>query len=149
MKTFKDIRENVTDLSGHSHRSLSTILKDPTHPMHSAAKAERDRRMHKEANEEVELDELKKSTLGNYVKKASDDRAKNALEVGKTGKMNFKGLKRAQGINRAVNKLATEEVEQIDELTAAEKKLIDKLYDNKGKLTPLGKKVFATGQKND
>ena len=92
MKTFKDIRENVTDLSGSSHRSLSTILKDPTHPMHSAAKAERDRRMHKEANESFE---------------------------------------------------------QLDELTAAEKKLINQLYDKNGKLTPLGKKVFATGQKND
>jgi hypothetical protein len=42
-----------------------------------------------------------------------------------------------------------EEVEQLEELTAAEKKLIDQMYDKKGNLTPLGKKVFAAGQKNE
>jgi hypothetical protein len=42
-----------------------------------------------------------------------------------------------------------ESVESIEELTAAEKKLIDQMYDKKGNLTPLGKKVFAAGQKNE
>ena len=51
------------------------------------------------------LDEISKKTLGSYVKKASDDRAQNALNVGKTGKMNFKGLKRSAGIRKAVNRL--------------------------------------------
>ena len=42
-----------------------------------------------------------------------------------------------------------ESVESIEELTAAEKKLINQMYDKKGNLTPLGKKVFAAGQKNE
>ena len=42
-----------------------------------------------------------------------------------------------------------ESVESIEELTASEKKLIDQMYDKKGNLTTLGKKVFAAGQKNE
>ena len=40
-----------------------------------------------------------------------------------------------------------EEVEDINELTAAEKKLINMMYDKKGNLTPLGKKVMDHGKK--
>jgi len=58
--------------------------------------------------DEGKVDELKKSTLASYIKKASDDRAKNAYDIGKSGKINYKGLKRRQGINRAVNKMAAE-----------------------------------------
>ena len=65
-------------------------------------------------NEDTDLAELKKSTLASYIKKASDDRAKNAYDIGKSGKINYKGLKRRQGINRAVNKMANEE--NIDEV---------------------------------
>ena len=68
------------------------------------------------AEEVEELDELSKKTLGSYVKKASDDRAQNAFNVGKSGKINFKGLKRRQGINRATNKLTKEEV-NLDEVS--------------------------------
>jgi len=57
---------------------------------------------------EQKVNELKKSTLASYIKKASDDRAKNAYDIGKSGKINYKGLKRRQGINRAVNKMAAE-----------------------------------------
>ena len=39
-----------------------------------------------------------------------------------------------------------EEVEQLEELTAVEKKLIDQMYDKKGNLTPLGKKVMDHGK---
>ena len=67
--------------------------------------------------ESVELDELSKKTLGSYIKKASDDRAQNAYNVGKSGKINYKGLKRRQGISTAADKLAKEEVEQLDELS--------------------------------
>ena len=38
---------------------------------------------------------------------------------------------------------------QIDEMTAAEKKLIDLMYDKKGNLTPLGKKVMDHGKKEE
>jgi len=37
----------------------------------------------------------------------------------------------------------------LKELTSAEKKLIDKMYDKKGNLTPLGKKVMEYGKKNE
>jgi len=40
-----------------------------------------------------------------------------------------------------------EEVEQINELTAAEKKLVNQMYDKKGNLTPMGKKVMNHGKK--
>ena len=36
---------------------------------------------------------------------------------------------------------------QLDELTAAEKKLVNQMYDKKGNLTPLGKKVMNHGKK--
>ena len=36
--------ESLDDLTGHTRRRLATIIKDPSHPMHSAAKAEMDRR---------------------------------------------------------------------------------------------------------
>ena len=45
----------------------------------------------------------------------------------------------------AVLKRQNEDV-QIDEMTAAEKKLIDLMYDKKGNLTPLGKKVMDHGK---
>ena len=41
-----------------------------------------------------------------------------------------------------------EEVENINELSAADKKLINLMYDKKGKLTKLGKKVMDAGQAN-
>ena len=62
--------------------------------------------------EDTDVTELKKSTLASYIKKASDDRAKNAYDIGKSGKINYKGLKRRQGINRAVNKMANESVNE-------------------------------------
>ena len=45
MKKFRELRkESLDDVSSFSHRRLSTILKNPNHPHHSAAKAEMDRR---------------------------------------------------------------------------------------------------------
>ena len=48
--------------------------------------------------------------------------------------------------NDDVNEETTEVVE-IEELTAAEKKLVNQMYDKKGNLTPLGKKVMNHGKK--
>ena len=39
-----DVKESVEDLTGHTRRRLATIIKNPSHPMHAAAKAEMDRR---------------------------------------------------------------------------------------------------------
>ena len=41
----------------------------------------------------------------------------------------------------------TAEAVEIEELTAAEKKLVSQMYDKKGNLTPLGKKVMNHGKK--
>lgn len=89
--TFKShiATESVEDLAGHSNRKLSTILNNPAHPMHAAAKSEFDRRKGRNMNEETHLNEL----------------------------------------------------------TAAEKKLVNQMYDKKGNLTPMGKKVMNHGKK--
>jgi hypothetical protein len=86
-------------------------------------------------NEEVEqLDELKKSTLGSYVKKASKNIADRSFDHGedehrqygmgdddgedkRVEKAEKKIATRQQGINRAATKLSKEEVEQLDELS--------------------------------
>jgi len=39
-----DVKESVDDLTGHTRRRLATIIRNPSHPMHAAAKAEMDRR---------------------------------------------------------------------------------------------------------
>jgi len=44
-------------------------------------------------------------------------------------------------------KIKIREEVQLDELTAAEKKLVNQMYDKKGNLTPLGKKVMNHGKK--
>ncbi len=77
--------------------------------------------------EEVEqLDELKKSTLSSYVKKAAKDTAVHGFAIGdsiankkwKTGaKAGDMADKRIKGIGKATDRLAKEEVEQIDELS--------------------------------
>ena len=79
--------------------------------------------------EEVEqIDELKKSTIGSYIKKASHSVADNAWVAGtaqshvpgETEKLRAKAFgkanKRIAGIARAADRLAKEEVEQIDEM---------------------------------
>lgn len=87
--------------------------KDEVNPKTGEKYPERQKPGYKNPSEQ-KVDELKKSTLASYIKKASDDRAKNAYDIGKSGKINYKGLKRRQGINRAVNKMANEE--NIDEV---------------------------------
>lgn len=52
-----------------------------------------------------------------------------------------------QTIEKMFKVKVREEVEQIDELTAAEKKLVNQMYDKKGNLTPMGKKVMNHGKK--
>ena len=52
-----------------------------------------------------------------------------------------------QTIEKMFKVKVREEVEQIDELTAAEKKLVNQMYDKKGNLTPMGKKVMIHGKK--
>lgn len=60
-----------------------------------------------------ELDELSKKTLGSYVKKASDDKADNAYNLGAKDPLGKKGswsksFKRRKGIEKATDKLTKE-----------------------------------------
>jgi hypothetical protein len=80
----------------------------------------------KVAKEEVELDELSKSTLGSYVKKASDDATKHSYMAAKTGDLDTaaKASKRIRGIAKATDKLTKEdftadELARIDEIAQA------------------------------
>jgi hypothetical protein len=80
-------------------------------------------RLHKE---EVELDEISKSTLSSYIKKASGNMAGNAAVAAAQASSSMKKstpevkrniANRMKGITRASDKLAKEKVEQIDEIS--------------------------------
>ena len=88
--------------------------------------------------EEIEqVNELKKSTLASYIRKASDDRTQDAYDVGRGASpwKGKKGLKRRQGISRAAGKLAKEETQ------------IDEVLDRPGALDSYRKKADASGKK--
>ena len=84
--------------------------KDPDHPAVQNVK-----------EEEVNIDELSKKTLGSYVKKASVDKSNATLDLGisqgpkqtraDVTKHAGKAIKRQKGIDKAVDKLSKEEVE--------------------------------------
>jgi hypothetical protein len=90
--------------------------------------------------EEVQqIDELSRRTLGNYIKKAANDKADTAYHAGHSSysKPDWTPMKdkvhdgqenRNRGIKRAINKLTREEAEQIDErhLTSGEKAEVEK-----------------------
>jgi len=82
-------------------------------------------KQHNEEVEEIEeeqLDELKKSTLGSYIKKAAQDRGHLGIDVGAAGDTNssqrkkdlHKMKKRMMGIHRASDRLTKEELERIE-----------------------------------
>jgi Pyruvate/2-oxoacid:ferredoxin oxidoreductase gamma subunit len=113
------------------HAQKSGEYNNPDQPKHFSKAMDRMRGVKKAtdklvAKEEVEeLDELKKSTLGSYVKKAAGSMAgKTAVaaaqassSMGKSSPDIKRGIvNRMAGITRATDKLAKEEVEQIDEL---------------------------------
>ena len=103
------------------------------------------------AKEEVEeLDELKKSTLASYIKKATPD----AMDQGVKG-MDFKNenrpkhfnkaMGRMMGIKKAADKLAKEEVENLDEL----KKSTLGSYVKKASTNQIGNTAAVLANKND
>ncbi len=82
--------------------------------------------------EAEQIDELSKSTLGSYIKKASGGMKGIAVNAHLAGsatnsdqkKMHWaKALKREKGISKAVDKVTKEEVEQIDEAVFQGKKV--------------------------
>ena len=72
-------------------------------------------------NEEAEeLDELSKSTMGAYTKKAAADFSARKPKMGYDGQLK-KMQNRTVGVNRALDKMYGEEAEQIDEISAEKK----------------------------
>ena len=94
--------------------------------------------------EEVNLDEDAK------MKKQSDDNLKSLHKQFKAQDQKMPStqhmMKRITKEMKRRNMGESEEV-QLDELTAAEKKLVNQMYDKKGNLTPIGKKVMNHGKK--
>ncbi len=76
------------------------------------------------------LDELKKDTLKSYVSKATDS-ARTMSGYGTNAEKNKKTIRHA-GISKATEKLAKEEVEQIDEATMTNIKLGQKVKNSDG-----------------
>ena len=75
----------------------------------------------KHVKEEVEeLEELSKSTMGAYTKKAAADFTARKPKMGYDGQLK-KMQNRTVGVNRALDKMYGEEAEQIDEISAEKK----------------------------
>jgi len=77
----------------------------------------------KKATEDVEqIDELKKSTLASYAKKATDDVSYHSFSAGTRSskdperlKDDKKAMNRQAGVNKAIDRLAKEDVESVEE----------------------------------
>jgi hypothetical protein len=77
----------------------------------------------KSMKEEVEqIDELKKSTLSSYAKKAADDVSYHSFSAGNRSekdperlKDDKMAMKRQSGLNKAIDRLSKEEVERVEE----------------------------------
>jgi len=124
----KEFKARMNRLSQPNDTTGSTWLKDPRRqafldkiPGYKDAMALAHKTTNKGVKEEAEqIDELKKSTLGSYISKASRDaastwrRAKNA-ETPTSDKFKAKTRSRLAGIDKAVGRLAKEEAEQVDE----------------------------------
>lgn len=76
------------------------------------------RKKKKVAEEAEELDELSKSTMGAYTKKAAADFSARKPKMGYDGQLK-KMQNRTVGVDRALKKMYGEEAEQIDELSKA------------------------------
>ena len=104
------------------HDLWKTILMDR---IANKRKAGIDKAVNKLTKEQVEeLDELSKKTLGSYIKKAGDDRVSRTLDYGQgmygnnSGAAAQKIINRGIKIDKAVNKLTKEQVEEIEALVA-------------------------------
>jgi molybdopterin biosynthesis enzyme MoaB len=96
------------------------------------------------AKEEVEsIDELSKSTLGSYVKKANKSTADNARGSATAGEFEpnkdeirakafSKTLKRMKGVDKATDRLTKEDVEQETQLDESVQHIADFITNNKG-----------------
>lgn len=126
-----DLEESITKMS--NARLKFHAVKDFPHGSYSNAeiKDEHKRRMKVEPNyhtvkpslsEEIQIDELSKKTLGSYIKKAKTNVAGQAYQLGAKDPLKpkaswSKALGREKHIDKAVDRLTKEEVDQLDELS--------------------------------
>lgn len=90
--------------------------------LRSFAFKNREKGLGKAMMEDEQIDELKKSTLASYAKKATDDVSYHSFTAGTMSSkdperlaQDKKAMKRQTGVIKAIDRLAKEEVEQVDE----------------------------------
>jgi hypothetical protein len=124
----KKMKEEVEELDELSSDKMTSYLRATSRTAKSPADSEKRKRgaamaVRRLEKEEVQIDELSKKTLGSYVNKAATDVHNKAYNAGKhegsTGgydtKKLVKSITRQVGINKAVKKLANEEVQEARE----------------------------------
>jgi hypothetical protein len=96
-------------------------------------RADVDTKMKKDKEEVEQVDELKKSTLASYAKKATDDVSYHSFMAGTMSSkdperlvQDKKAMKRQAGVIKAVDKMAKEEIEQVDDSDLAERNMENK-----------------------
>ena len=106
----------MDDVTQHSNRRISTILRNPSHPLHSAAKAERDRRMAK--REGNDLDEISIKDLTKTIAKSTGNKNLNkALKKSKDQtKMDLAALRKKL---QAEKTLTPAEIKKREEIAKA------------------------------
>jgi hypothetical protein len=113
-KTIQQMYDDVSiDHGLHPDDDFEKIL-DIVADQLAADYGDSDEKMH----EAGQLDELSKGTLGSYVKKAADSTRINTRWAARTGDRDAEDIvdKRRKGIDKAVDKLTNEEVEQMARL---------------------------------
>ena len=147
LKLWNDARLNES-VSVNIDEALTMVSRKP-HPTggHIVTLKDKDgkkvvRHLHKGkvktlSKESDELDEKGNGLWANIAAKKA--RGEKMRKKGADGAPTDAQIKHAQS--------TSESVEPITELTAAEKKLVNQMYDKKGNLTPLGKKVFNHNKK--
>ena len=166
-KVYKDHdwdEHRVKFFTGDKHHKDADYHSDDADDAHDTAKTQlRDMAKKAMKEEAQQIHELSKGTLKSYVKKALDTGSEKSIsnlasrggyETGKSADDDFesgykhdrKSVVRSQGVQRAVNKLAKEELDVIGEkhLTAAEMKKreeIAKAIAKKNPDMPMGKKM--------
>ena len=142
-------RKSMDASRGARFKAQGNYTPDPE-PEHKTAQAHNKavgRAIRQMSNEEVELDELNKSTLASYAKKATHD-ARIQQSIGKdfeadrsrkpgmkaaakelADKYKSKSRKREAGVGKAIDRLAKEEVELDEKMNLAKAKMGDVIKD--------------------
>jgi hypothetical protein len=127
MTTYKQLQERI-NMAKAKMGDVIKDFQDSDAPQFKGKSDEKRRQMAiaaKLSNEEVEeLGELSKSTMGSYTKKAAADFDARKPKMGYDGQLK-KMQNRKVGVNRALDKMYGEEVEQTDEELKGDQHKID------------------------